>query len=67
MSFEYAVIIYLLLINLISVLITVKDKRSAINRSRRTSEKILLMLTLLGGGISMYFTMVLKNLPLDEQ
>ena len=50
--------IYLILINLISILICIYDKWAAKNDKWRIPEKSLFMFTLLGGSIGMYFTML---------
>lgn len=50
--------IYLLFINIISVVLTVKDKRNAIKKKKRVKENTLMLLSLMGGGIVMYLTMV---------
>lgn len=51
------IIIYLLLINLISVVVTISDKRRAIKRKWRIRESALLILSALGGSLGMYITM----------
>ena len=50
-------IIYLIIINIISILITVSDKHAAKTRKQRIPEAALLFLSLIGGGIGMFFTM----------
>ncbi len=52
-----AAIIYFFVISLVSVIITVKDKKAAINNQWRVSENTLLILGLLGGALSMLITM----------
>ena len=50
---------YFVLINIVSAIICVVDKLSAIWRKRRISEKTLILLSILGGSIGMYLTMVI--------
>ena len=50
--------IYLLFINIVSVIFCVADKKSAIKNTRRISEKSLFTLALLGGALAMYLTML---------
>lgn len=50
---------YFVLINIVSIIICVVDKLSAIWRKRRISEKTLILLSILGGSIGMYLTMVI--------
>lgn len=50
-------IIYLIVINIISVFVTIFDKRAAINGRRRVPEKTLLILSAIGGSVGMYLTM----------
>lgn len=50
-------LIYLAVINIISVVVCCYDKLMAIKGKRRISEKTLLNLSALGGGIAMYITM----------
>ncbi|MBR5223127.1 MAG: DUF1294 domain-containing protein [Clostridia bacterium] len=49
--------IYLIVISLVSVFVTVLDKFCAKHNLWRISEKTLLFLAVLGGGIAMYITM----------
>lgn len=49
--------LYLIIINLIAVIVCVFDKISAIHSGRRISERNLILISLLGGSIFMYFTM----------
>ena len=51
-------IIYLIIINLISAVVTVWDKRSAELGRRRVSERSLFILAALGGAPLMYLTML---------
>ena len=50
---------YLILISLISIVVTVIDKINAIRSKRRVSEKALFILSVLGGSIAMYITMLI--------
>ncbi len=52
-----AVLIYLAAISLISVIVTVHDKRAAKKGRRRTPERDLLLLSVIGGSVAMYMTM----------
>ena len=54
-----AVLIYLAVISLISVIVTVHDKRAAKKGRRRTPERDLLLLSVIGGSVAMYMTMQL--------
>lgn len=51
--------IYLILINFIAVIVTIHDKRCAVKRRWRVKESTLLLLSVFGGGICMYITMLL--------
>lgn len=50
--------IYLILINLIAVIVTIYDKVCAVKRRWRVKESTLLLLSVLGGSICMYITML---------
>ncbi len=50
--------IYLLFINIVSVIFCVADKKSAIKSQRRISEKFLFTLAFLGGATALYLTML---------
>lgn len=54
----YYILTYLAIVSVISVIFTIKDKRAAINKKRRLSEKTLMTLAALGGGLAMYMTMI---------
>lgn len=54
-----AVLIYLAVISLVSVVITIHDKLSAKRSKRRVPERTLIMLSLVGGSAAMYVTMQL--------
>lgn len=57
--FVYAILIYLALISIVSVTVTVYDKRvSKIQGHRRVPEKTLLILSAMGGSVAMYMTML---------
>ena len=59
MHYKYLFIsLYLLCISLISAMLTVCDKRAAQKHKSRISEKTLLFLAVLGGGVIMYLTMM---------
>lgn len=55
--FTILLTIYLIIINLIAVIITVYDKRTAIKHKWRVRESTLLIVSALGGSIAMYITM----------
>lgn len=57
--FLFILAIYLILINLIAVIVTIYDKLCAVRRRWRVKESTLLLLSALGGSISMYITMLL--------
>ncbi len=55
---EKILIIYLGVISLISVIITIYDKKAAVKRPQeRISEAKLILFALLGGSLAMYLTM----------
>ena len=56
MKFLY---IYLIIINLIAVIVTIHDKRSAVKGTWRVKENTLLLISALGGSPAMYLTMLL--------
>ncbi len=55
---EWIIIIYLFCINIISIVITIYDKKASKKRGKRIPEKELIFLTVIGGGIGMYITML---------
>ena len=57
--FLFILATYLILINLIAVIVTIYDKLCAVKRRWRVKESTLLLLSALGGSISMYITMLL--------
>lgn len=50
-------LLYLLAINLLSIVLCVADKRKAIKSKRRIPEKVLFSASILGGALFMYITM----------
>lgn len=54
-----SIILYLILINIITVSLTVSDKRRAKKNQIRIPEKSLICMALLGGAVSEYLTMKL--------
>lgn len=56
---EKIFIAYFILINLISIFATVSDKRRAVKHKWRVPESTLLILSALGGSVSMLLTMKL--------
>ena len=55
----YVLLIYLAVISLISVILTVSDKRRAIKHRYRISEFTLMLFSALGGSVAMLLTMLL--------
>lgn len=51
--------VYCLVIGLISVFVTILDKRAARRHTRRVSERRLMLLALAGGALPMYTVMLL--------
>ncbi|MBQ7964822.1 MAG: DUF1294 domain-containing protein [Ruminococcus sp.] len=52
-------IFYLILISIISIIVTVWDKISAIAQKRRVPERVLLTLSAVGGSVAMLVTMLI--------
>ena len=52
-------IFYLILISIISIIVTVWDKISAIAHKRRVPERVLLTLSAVGGSVAMLVTMLI--------
>lgn len=50
-------LVYLILINIISVIVTIVDKVCAIKHIWRVRERTLLILSAVGGSVSMFVTM----------
>ena len=57
--YSQLLLIYLVLINLVSIIVTISDKVKAIKRKWRIPESTLLLLSALGGSVSMYITMLI--------
>jgi uncharacterized membrane protein YsdA (DUF1294 family) len=57
MNYTYLLFIYLSVISLISVIVTVLDKKRAKTHKWRVKESTLLLLSLLGGSLAMFMTM----------
>ncbi len=55
--YYWLLIIYLILINLVSIIITVYDKIAAKKHKERIPERTLLILAGMGGAVFMYLTM----------
>lgn len=58
-TFFIILTIYLISINLISVIVTAYDKHCAVNKRWRVKESTLMLLSALGGSVGMYITMLL--------
>ena len=56
---KYVILIYFLIISLISVIVTVKDKNAAKKNKWRVKESTLLLLGFIGGAICMFSTMLI--------
>ena len=56
--YSQLLLIYLVLINLVSIIVTISDKVKAIKRKWRIPESTLLLLSALGS-VSMYITMLI--------
>ena len=52
-------LIYFCAVNLISIIVCIYDKLSAVFGKKRIREKTLLFLSVIGGSIGMYLTMVI--------
>ena len=53
----YFLLFYLVVINLISIIVTISDKNRSKKNKWRVKEKTLFTLAILGGSVSMYITM----------
>ena len=53
----YLLFFYLIVINLISIIVTISDKSRSKRNKWRVKEKTLFTIALLGGSVSMYITM----------
>ncbi len=51
------IILYLAVINIISVFVTILDKHNAKKKKQRVPELTLLLLSAIGGSVGMYITM----------
>lgn len=49
---------YLLFINIVAIFICIIDKKNAIQQKWRISEKTLFLVSILGGSVGMYLTML---------
>ena len=57
--YSQLLLIYLVLINLVSIIVTISDKYKAIKHKWRVPESTLLLLSLMGGSVAMYVTMLI--------
>lgn len=55
--FILIIIAYIVIINIISIIVTIADKIKAKNDKWRIPEKTLLILSAIGGAVGMYITM----------
>ena len=53
----YFLLIYFVIINIIAIIVTVYDKYCAVHNKWRVKESALLLVSVLGGSVSMYITM----------
>ena len=56
---QYYFLLYSAVISLVAVAVTCHDKSAAKKQKRRTPEKVLFLIALLGGALAMYITMKL--------
>lgn len=56
---ERVIITYFIVISIFSAIVTIFDKLRAIRHGRRVSEKNLLLLSVIGGSVTMLVTMLL--------
>lgn len=54
---QIIIIFYFVVINIISIIITIADKYKAVHHKYRVKEATLLLISALGGSVSMYITM----------
>lgn len=59
MKYLNYIILYFIIINLISVIITIYDKYQAVHNKWRVKEFTLLLFSALGGSVFMYLTMLI--------
>ena len=57
--YSQLLLIYLVLINLVSIIVTISDKHKAKKHKWRVPESTLLLLSALGGSVAMYITMLI--------
>ena len=55
------ILYYLLLINIISFIVAITDKKRAVKQSWRISESFLMLLSFLGGGVGLLLGLLLCN------
>ncbi len=58
-SYLTSIIIYLVIINILSVYVTISDKVASKGNGFRTPEKALMFLSFVGGSLGMYITMLI--------
>ncbi len=54
----FYLVLYLILINLVAIIVTAHDKLAAIHHRRRIPERVLLLISAMGGAPAMYLTML---------
>jgi len=57
-SISMIIVAYLVIISLIAIVLTCHDKRAAKRNSKRVSERTLLLISVLGGSLAMFITML---------
>ena len=57
-SYFVVLIIYLVIVNFLSVLVTLRDKTAAKKREFRIPENALMFLSVMGGSVAVYLTMI---------
>ena len=55
--FSSPILLWLIIINIASIIVCIADKIKAKKRKRRISEKTLMLMSLMGGALFMYTTM----------
>ncbi|MBQ4568740.1 MAG: DUF1294 domain-containing protein [Ruminococcus sp.] len=62
------ILIYLLIVSFIALVVTIYDKIAAQRNKRRISERFLMLVSFIGGSVSMYITMkVIRHKTLHKK